>query len=153
MWLPHSVKLGGRELSASSDLDLIVIYHAPDADAPQNWFTKFTQRLITALSAPTGEGELYEVDLRLRPSGNSGPVATSLASFERYHNERAWTWEHMALTRLRPVTGDGKLQQRVSEVAREAISQAKDAEQRSRRYSQHATTPCERKARDPICGS
>ena len=121
-------KLGGRELSASSDLDLIVIYHAPDAEAPQTWFTRFTQRLITALSAPTGEGELYEVDLRLRPSGNSGPVATSLASFERYHREQAWTWEHMALTRLRPVAGDADLQARVSELARAALAETGDAE-------------------------
>ena len=122
-------KLGGRELSASSDLDLLVIYDAPNAEAPQPWFTKFTQRLITALSAPTGEGELYEVDMRLRPSGNSGPVATSLASFERYHHEQAWTWEHMALTRLRPVAGDPGLQARVCEVARSALEQSRPAEE------------------------
>ena len=121
-------KLGGRELSASSDLDLIVIYHAPDADAPQPWFTKFTQRLITALSAPTGEGGLYDVDLRLRPSGNSGPVATSLASFERYHQRQAWTWEHMALTRLRPVAGDADLMSRIDGISRAALSQSGGAE-------------------------
>lgn len=122
-------KLGGRELSATSDLDLIVIYDAPTADAPQTWFTKFTQRLITALSAPTGQGTLYEVDMRLRPSGNSGPVATSLTSFKKYHSEQAWTWERMALTRLRPVTGDADLQNRVRDVARDALSVRRAEEQ------------------------
>ncbi len=119
-------KLGGQELSATSDLDLIVIYDAPNAEAPQPWFTKFTQRLITALSVPTGQGALYEVDMRLRPSGNSGPVATSYASFQRYHADQSWTWEHMALTRLRPVAGDAELQSRVSELTRQILSRTGD---------------------------
>ena len=121
-------KLGGRELSATSDLDLIVIYDAPGAEAPQTWFTKFTQRLITALSAPTGEGDLYEVDMRLRPSGNSGPVATSLDAFERYQREVAWTWEHMALTRLRAVAGDADLKQRLQTIAARVLAAPRDAE-------------------------
>ena len=94
----------GRELTAGSDLDIIVIYDADPLEA-QTWYTRFTQRLITALTAPTAEGELYEVDMRLRPSGRAGPVAVSLPAFERYQNQDAWTWEHMALTRLRPVAG------------------------------------------------
>lgn len=119
-------KLGGRELSMGSDLDLIVIFDAPQADSPQRWFTKFTQRLITALSVPTGEGDLYEVDMRLRPSGNSGPVAASLPSFERYHFESAWTWEHMALTRLRLVAGNAALMTRVAEVVDRVLAKPRD---------------------------
>lgn len=108
-------KLGGREMTAGSDLDLMLLYdHDPDAKwsdgdkplAPSQYFTRLTQRLITALSAPTAEGELYEVDFRLRPSGNSGPLATSLSSFRSYHEKDAWTWEHMALTRARIVAAD-----------------------------------------------
>ncbi len=108
-------KLGGREMTASSDLDLMLLYdHDPDAKwsdgkkplAPSQYYTRLTQRLITALSVPTAEGELYEVDFRLRPSGNSGPLATSLSSFRSYHQKDAWTWEHMALTRTRIIGGD-----------------------------------------------
>ena len=108
-------KLGGREMTASSDLDLMLLYdHDTDAKwsdgdkplAPSQYYARLTQRLITALSAPTAEGDLYEVDFRLRPSGNSGPLATSLKSFRSYHEADSWTWEHMALTRSRIVAGD-----------------------------------------------
>jgi [glutamine synthetase] adenylyltransferase / [glutamine synthetase]-adenylyl-L-tyrosine phosphorylase len=114
-------KLGGAELTAGSDLDIIVIYDSPSLDA-QNWFTRFTQRLITALTAPTAEGALYEVDMRLRPSGRGGPVAVSLSAFEHYQNEDAWTWEHMALTRLRYVTGDAGLGAKVLTIGKAAIA-------------------------------
>ncbi|MEM8617661.1 MAG: bifunctional [glutamine synthetase] adenylyltransferase/[glutamine synthetase]-adenylyl-L-tyrosine phosphorylase, partial [Pseudomonadota bacterium] len=115
-------KLGGRAMTAGSDLDLLVIYDAPGAASDaQSWYTRFTQRLITGLSAQTGEGMLYEVDMRLRPSGRAGPVATSLAAFERYHRDEAWTWEHMALTRLRCPVGDERLAAAVVKAAREAI--------------------------------
>ncbi|MEM9053966.1 MAG: bifunctional [glutamine synthetase] adenylyltransferase/[glutamine synthetase]-adenylyl-L-tyrosine phosphorylase [Pseudomonadota bacterium] len=123
-------KLGGREMTAGSDLDLLVIYEAARGDA-QAWFTRFTQRLITALSAETGEGRLYEVDMRLRPSGRAGPVATSVASFERYHTGEAWTWEHMALTRLRPIAGDPTLGKKVTEIAQHVIN-AGDAAARTK---------------------
>lgn len=108
-------KLGSNELTAGSDVDLILLYDYDDAasesDGPKpldatRYFTRLTQRLIAALSAPTAEGVLYEVDMRLRPSGNKGPVATRLKSFERYQKEEAWTWEHMALTRARLICGD-----------------------------------------------
>ncbi|OLP46848.1 bifunctional [glutamine synthetase] adenylyltransferase/[glutamine synthetase]-adenylyl-L-tyrosine phosphorylase [Rhizobium oryziradicis] len=111
-------KLGSYELTAGSDVDLIVLYEYPedagDSDGerpldPVRYYTRFTQRLIAALSAPTAEGVLYEVDMRLRPSGNKGPVATRLKAFERYQAQEAWTWEHMALTRARLVTGDAGL--------------------------------------------
>ncbi|MCR9079618.1 MAG: bifunctional [glutamine synthetase] adenylyltransferase/[glutamine synthetase]-adenylyl-L-tyrosine phosphorylase [Hyphomonadaceae bacterium] len=114
-------KLGGREMTAGSDLDLLVIYDPDGSDDAQKWFTRFTQRLITALSAETGEGRLYEVDMRLRPSGRAGPVATSIASFERYHQDEAWTWEHMALTRLRAVSGDPALGARIAATAERVI--------------------------------
>jgi glutamate-ammonia-ligase adenylyltransferase len=113
-------KLGGKELTAGSDLDILVIYDADPLEA-QTWYTRFTQRLITALSAPTAEGALYEVDMRLRPSGRAGPVAVSLPAFTSYQNKDAWTWEHMALTRLRPVTGDAVLGRTVMDIAIEAI--------------------------------
>lgn len=113
-------KLGGRELTAGSDLDILVIYDADPMEA-QTWYTRFTQRLITALTAPTAEGELYEVDMRLRPSGGAGPVAVSVPAFERYQNQDAWTWEHMALTRLRPVAGDEALGYRILDIAHDAI--------------------------------
>ncbi|MGV3550194.1 bifunctional [glutamine synthetase] adenylyltransferase/[glutamine synthetase]-adenylyl-L-tyrosine phosphorylase [Rhizobium sp.] len=111
-------KLGSAELTAGSDIDLILLYdhddEAPESDGPKpidavRYFTRLTQRLIAALSAPTAQGVLYEVDMRLRPSGNKGPVATRLRAFEKYQREEAWTWEHMALTRARFVAGDASL--------------------------------------------
>jgi glutamate-ammonia-ligase adenylyltransferase len=111
-------KLGSRELTAGSDVDLILIYdHDEDAEAsdgdkplePSRYFSRLTQRLIAAVSAPTARGTLYEIDLRLRPSGNKGPVATHAAAFAKYQKQDAWTWEHMALTRARPVAGDASL--------------------------------------------
>lgn len=108
-------KLGSREMTAGSDVDLILLYdyddEALESDGPKpidanRYFSRMTQRLIAALSAPTAEGVLYEVDMRLRPSGNKGPVATRLRTFRKYQFEEAWTWEHMALTRARAVAGD-----------------------------------------------
>jgi glutamate-ammonia-ligase adenylyltransferase len=92
-------KAGGQELSLSSDLDVMVLY---DADASQiGAFTKLTQTLVSAVSSVTAEGRLYELDMALRPSGRSGPVAVSLEAFTRYYSESAWSWEFMALTRAR----------------------------------------------------
>lgn len=116
--------LGGGRLSARSDLDLIIIYDAAggetsDGTRPlplRSYFAKLAQTLVTALSAPTAEGRLYEVDMRLRPSGQSGPVATSLQAFESYQMEQAWVWEHLALTRARAVAGDEGLAQDVAAV-------------------------------------
>lgn len=115
-------KLGGREMTAESDLDLLVIYDASGKEDGQAWFTKFTQRLISALSAETAEGRLYETDMRLRPSGRAGPVATSLSAFELYHKTNAWTWEHMALTRLRPIAGDAELGRKIEETAEQILN-------------------------------
>ena len=115
-------KLGGREMTGASDLDLLVIYEANQVPDAQAWFTRFTQRLIAGLSAETAEGRLYETDMRLRPSGRAGPVATSLKAFETYHQTAAWTWEHMALTRLRPIIGDEALSTRVQDIAERMIN-------------------------------
>ncbi|HEX5378967.1 MAG TPA: bifunctional [glutamine synthetase] adenylyltransferase/[glutamine synthetase]-adenylyl-L-tyrosine phosphorylase [Phenylobacterium sp.] len=102
-------KCGSREMSAGSDLDLMTLYRARTptaASSVKEWsadvfYGRFTQRLIAALSTPTGEGELYEVDMQLRPSGTKGPVAVSHAAFEDYYAREAETWELLALTRAR----------------------------------------------------
>ena len=103
-------KTGSREMTAGSDLDLITLYDAPPeaASAAKGWspevfYVRFTQRLIAALSAHTAEGGLYEVDMRLRPTGSKGPVAVRLSSFDHYYAAEADTWEFMALTRARLV--------------------------------------------------
>ncbi|MFZ0572384.1 MAG: bifunctional [glutamine synthetase] adenylyltransferase/[glutamine synthetase]-adenylyl-L-tyrosine phosphorylase [Rhodomicrobium sp.] len=109
-------KLGGREMAASSDLDLIVVYDTPPAAALQasQHYARLTQRLIAAISAPTPEGVLYPVDMRLRPSGKAGPVAVRLDGFLAYQQNEAWTWEHLALTRARPVAGLAALRARLA---------------------------------------
>lgn len=129
-------KLGSRELTAGSDVDLILLYdHDPEAEystgekelAPAHYFARLTQRLIAAVSAPTAEGVLYELDLRLRPSGNKGPVATHADAFGKYQREQAETWEHMALTRARIVAGDPVLAGRVEAEIEAVLAQPRDA--------------------------
>ncbi len=130
-------KLGGREMTAASDLDLMLIYDAdPLIDslggerqlASPQYYARLTQRLIAALSAPTAEGLLYEVDFRLRPSGNKGPIAVRLRAFEEYQKTEAWTWEHMALTRARVVAGPPDLAARVAAAIRSALVSPRDHE-------------------------
>ena len=118
-------KLGGRELASDSDLDIMII-HEGEADA-QSWFGRYAQRLVSALSAPTEEGELYEVDMQLRPSGKAGPVAVSIARFEAYYPNEAWTWEMMALTRARIITGEAALADRVHAAIRDALQRTREA--------------------------
>ncbi|MEZ5937585.1 MAG: bifunctional [glutamine synthetase] adenylyltransferase/[glutamine synthetase]-adenylyl-L-tyrosine phosphorylase [Hyphomonadaceae bacterium] len=113
-------KFGGRELTATSDLDLMLVY-VPGADGPSPLAARFVQRLVAALSAPTEEGALYEVDMQLRPSGKAGPIAVTLESFRSYYDKEAWTWEFMALTRLRPVAGDPALMQEIGEAVQQAL--------------------------------
>ncbi|MDO8901453.1 MAG: bifunctional [glutamine synthetase] adenylyltransferase/[glutamine synthetase]-adenylyl-L-tyrosine phosphorylase [Phenylobacterium sp.] len=104
-------KCGSREMTASSDLDLMTLYRADDPRAmsslkgwgAETFYGRFTQRLIAALSLPTAEGGLYEVDMQLRPSGTQGPVAVSHSAFEAYYAGEAETWEFLALTRARVV--------------------------------------------------
>lgn len=109
--------LGAARLGPRSDLDLIVIYDDDGVDssdgrrplAARTYYARLTKALVTALTAPMAEGKLYEVDMRLRPSGNQGPVATAFSSFKRYQMEDAWTWEHLALTRARAIAGAAEL--------------------------------------------
>lgn len=115
-------KLGGREMTASSDLDLVFVYDTPEGVegsdgsrplSPTLYFARLAQRLISALTTPTAAGTLYDVDMRLRPSGNKGPAAVSFKSFADYHARESWTWEHLALTRARVVAGPEKLRRRI----------------------------------------
>ncbi len=128
-------KLGSRELTAESDLDLIFIYDYPGDNAVSNskrplpaqqYFSRLSQRFINSITVPTAEGKLYEVDMRLRPSGNSGPVATRFDGFSEYQRKEAWTWEHMALTRGRVIAGEEHLAQRVDETIAEILRRPRD---------------------------
>ncbi len=114
-------RLGAAEMTASSDIDLIFVYDAPEGaqSTPERdgaralgaveYFTRLVRRLVTALSAATEEGALYDVDMALRPSGGAGPAAVSLAAFRRYYKDDAWTWEVMALAKARIVAGAPQL--------------------------------------------
>lgn len=128
-------KLGGREMTAGSDLDLIIVYDyegdGAHSDGPrplpgQQYYSRFTQRLIAALSAETAEGSLYQVDMRLRPSGSQGPVATKLSSFVDYQKSSAWTWEHLALSRARVVAGPAPLRRKINETIAEVLCSPRD---------------------------
>jgi len=109
--------LGARQLNALSDLDLIVIYDAEGVEtsdgrkplASRLYYARLTQAVITALTAQMSQGRLYEVDMRLRPSGNQGPVATAWSAFQDYQSNQAWVWEHLALTRSRVLVGEVSL--------------------------------------------
>nr|WP_246662873.1 DUF294 nucleotidyltransferase-like domain-containing protein [Pseudolabrys sp. FHR47] len=129
-------KLGGREMTAASDLDLILIYdfdgEAPESDGRRalyggQYFARLTQRLINTLTAQTNYGALYQVDMRLRPSGQAGPLATQLGSFIHYQENEAWTWEHMALTRARVITGSAEFGERVDAVIKDILCRPRDA--------------------------
>jgi glutamate-ammonia-ligase adenylyltransferase len=132
-------KAGGREMMASSDLDLMMVYDHPEnvvASTPpaggtrklaaSQWFLRACNAFIAALTAPGADGPLYAVDMRLRPSGNKGPVAVSLSSFRRYHAESAWTWERMALTRARVIAGPARLRARVATAIDQALVAVQD---------------------------
>ena len=128
-------KMASREMTMSSDLDFIMIYDADDPSAESNgerplaasqYFSRLTQRLVAAVTAPTSEGVLYSADMRLRPSGNAGPLATSLRAFKQYQEESAWTWEHLALTRARVIEASSAFGLKVGEVIAGVLSQAPD---------------------------
>jgi glutamate-ammonia-ligase adenylyltransferase len=131
-------KLGGREMTATSDLDLILFYdfdkEQPESDGKRvlyggQYFARLTQRLINALTAQTNYGALYQVDMRLRPSGQAGPLATQIGSFANYQETEAWTWEHMALTRARIVSASPEFAARVKDVIQDILQRPRDAEQ------------------------
>lgn len=130
-------KLGGRELTHRSDLDLVFIYeHDSDAKAssgpkqlvPGVYFARLSQRLITAITAQTGEGALYELDMRLRPSGSKGPIASRLDGFTQYHADQAWTWEQMAMTRARIVSAPAHLSASIEKVIKAELARERDLE-------------------------
>ncbi len=129
-------KMASAEMTATSDLDFILLYSVPPGIeqseglkplAPSHYFARLTQRLIAALSAPTATGVLYEADMRLRPSGNAGPLATSLASFSTYQTRDAWTWEHLALTRARVVYADAGLGEMIDTTIADVLDAPRDA--------------------------
>jgi glutamate-ammonia-ligase adenylyltransferase len=128
-------RLGGREMTASSDLDLILLYdydhEQPDSDGGKSlhgaqYFARFTQRLISAFTTRTNYGVLYEIDMRLRPSGRAGPLASRLDSFADYQEREAWTWEHMALTRARVISSSPELRQRIEDIIRDVLMRPRD---------------------------
>ncbi len=112
-------KLGGKELGYASDLDLVFLYDDDHPDA-QVIYARLAKRLLTWLSTPTAAGVLYETDVRLRPDGAAGLLVSSVEAFEAYQREKAWTWEHQALTRARYCCGDARVGERF-EAIREAI--------------------------------
>ncbi|MBF0295081.1 MAG: bifunctional [glutamate--ammonia ligase]-adenylyl-L-tyrosine phosphorylase/[glutamate--ammonia-ligase] adenylyltransferase [Magnetococcales bacterium] len=131
-------KLGGRELSFSSDLDLIFIHgsqgeeqytdHPRLSMANGQFFTRLGQKIITAITSMTRSGKLYELDMRLRPSGSSGPVVTSLEAFVAYHADTSWLWEQQALTRARPIIGDEAFMRELTGVIRGVLTRPRDRE-------------------------
>ncbi len=115
-------KLGGREFTTTSDVDMVLIYDGEDLNATSNgskklgvnhYYSRLSQNFINSITALTGEGKLYEVDMRLRPSGTAGPLAVSLEGFNDYQSGQAWTWEHMALTRGRIISGPKILRDKI----------------------------------------
>ncbi|MDB5415841.1 MAG: glutamine-synthetase adenylyltransferase, partial [Rubritepida sp.] len=130
-------KLGGREMLPGSDLDLIFIYdHDPDTEAseggaralaPSEYFIRLSHQIVSALTTQGRDGCAFEVDMRLRPSGNKGPVAVRLSAFARYHAEEAWTWERMALTRARIVAGPTALARQIEAAVDAALTTPRDA--------------------------
>jgi [glutamine synthetase] adenylyltransferase / [glutamine synthetase]-adenylyl-L-tyrosine phosphorylase len=130
-------KCGGREMMAGSDLDLMLVYdhpaevsesHGARSLPASQWFVRAAHSYVAAVTAPGVDGPLYAVDMRLRPSGNKGPVAVSLSSFRRYHAEDAWTWERMALTRARVIAGAPRFRARIEAAIAEALAAARDPE-------------------------
>jgi len=130
-------KLGGREMTATSDLDMIMVYDFDEQHPESNgerplygtqYFARLTQRLINALTAQTNYGALYQVDMRLRPSGRAGPLATQIGGFTSYQETEAWTWEHMALTRARVVSASSAFGARVERVISDILRRPRDGE-------------------------
>jgi glutamate-ammonia-ligase adenylyltransferase len=128
-------RFGGGVLTHASDLDLVFLFtgdFATESDGKRPigatlYYNRLGQRVIAALSAPTAHGALFDVDTRLRPSGTQGPPAASLDSFARYQREKAWTWEHMALARARPVYGSPAARQALCDTIRSVLTSPRDA--------------------------
>ncbi|QDO98291.1 bifunctional [glutamine synthetase] adenylyltransferase/[glutamine synthetase]-adenylyl-L-tyrosine phosphorylase [Ferrovibrio terrae] len=134
-------RLGSQELTLESDLDLVLVFDCPDTArqsdgarplTPGLYFARLCQRLIAAITAMTGEGKLYEIDMRLRPSGGAGPIAIKLDAYADYLRKEAWTWEHMALTRARVICGldqskeEAALIQQIEKLRRDILTMKRD---------------------------
>jgi glutamate-ammonia-ligase adenylyltransferase len=127
-------RLGGEALTHASDLDLVYLFsgtHEAESDGPRplratDYFNRLAPRVTAALSVSTASGPLYDVDTRLRPSGTDGMLAVSLESFARYQSEQAWTWEHMALTRARPVFGSAAARAELQGVIDSTLGKTRD---------------------------
>ena len=128
-------KLGSGEMSLQSDLDLVIVFDSSDfaetsdGDKPlagDVWMARAARRLISGLTVPTQEGSLYNVDMRLRPSGNAGPLVTKMSSFTTYQQNDAWTWEHMALTQASVIAGSPDLVARLNAVMADVICRQRD---------------------------
>ena len=128
-------RLGGGVLTNASDLDIIYLFTEPEAEqsdgpkplGPANYFNRLANRVTAALSVPTSAGPLYDVDTRLRPQGSKGMLAVSLEAFAAYQRTEAWTWEHMALARARPVFGSDHARERASALIAEILNRPADA--------------------------
>ena len=139
-------RLGGRALTHASDLDLIYLFtgdHLAESDGPRplgatTYYNRLAQRVTAAMSVPTAAGKLYDVDTRLRPQGAQGPLVVTLDSFERYQREEAWTWEHMALLRARPVYGSDKARAEVERIIAELLATPRDRAKLDRRCCRNA---------------
>lgn len=150
-------KMGSREMTPASDMDLVFIYQVPEGDGimsdgdkplgPGQYYMRLGQRIINAITAPMAEGTLYEVDMRLRPAGDAGPLATSLNAFRQYYEKDAWTWEYMALTRARCIAGDDDFCGAVEAHVKEILTRERDndkllgdvADMRKRMDKEHHT--------------
>jgi glutamate-ammonia-ligase adenylyltransferase len=127
-------RLGGGALTHASDLDVVYLFSGDigtesDGRRPLTaslYFNRLAQRVTAALSVPTAAGALYEVDTRLRPQGTQGPLAVSLDSFARYQRDDAWTWEHMALTRSRPLVGPAGNRAKLQRIIDEVLQQKRE---------------------------
>lgn len=135
-------RLGSQELTATSDLDLIFIFDTGretknnlEIFEAKNYYTRLCRRIITSLNAQTAGGKIYDIDLRLRPSGNKGPIAVHIDTFEQYQLNEAWTWEHMALTRSRVIHGSPQLRQKINKVILNTLCQKKDINKIKKRVS------------------
>ncbi|MEQ1598079.1 MAG: bifunctional [glutamate--ammonia ligase]-adenylyl-L-tyrosine phosphorylase/[glutamate--ammonia-ligase] adenylyltransferase [Methylotenera sp.] len=120
-------KLGGKELGYMSDLDIIFLYQDENENAAEN-YARFAQRINSWFNSATNAGLLYETDLQLRPDGNSGLLVSSVAAFREYQLNKAWVWEHQAITRARFVAGDANICEVFEELRKEVICQVRDLE-------------------------
>ena len=124
-------KLGGKELGYVSDLDIIFLYDGESADAGEDLaqiYARFAQRISSWFNTLTSAGLLYETDLQLRPDGNSGLLVSTIAAFRDYQLNKAWVWEHQALTRARFVAGDSEIGKAFEQIRIKVLTQTRDVE-------------------------